>query len=180
MNGITEANHLGSGRQLRALLVRLLFMDSMTNPFVIWEATWKLLCDGILYDVRRRLNNTGIQLYILEFLCVEIVLSLVYPHIDYICLQSFILSVAGIQINDNDLKNLCLIEFDKLLYMNGKSLKSYESMPQPTNAEMEQFKHRFLADELNYNMDELAAIHLSLMSTLTSEGFYFLYGYGGT
>jgi len=101
VNGITEASHLGSGRQLRALFVRLLFMDSMTNPFVVWEATWKILCDGILYDVRKRLNNPGIQLYILNFfyllkLCcpwyIHILTIYVYNH-SFSLLQVFRLMI---------------------------------------------------------------------------------------
>ncbi|XP_058729905.1 uncharacterized protein LOC131601957 [Vicia villosa] len=161
VDAIIEASHLASGNQMRRLFVMLLFMDSMTNPFVVWEATWKLLCDGILYDARKRLNNPGLQ------------------------------------IMDDDLKNLCLIEFERLLSMNGKSLDNIESMPQPSNSEMQQFKNSLLAGELNYDKEEMVATHMSLMSTLTVEqrsvydqiinsvmmdcgGFYFLHGYGGT
>ncbi|XP_004501122.1 uncharacterized protein, partial [Cicer arietinum] len=158
---ITEASQLASGHQLRRLFVILLFMNSMTNPFVVWEATWKLLCDGILYEKRKMLNNPGLQ------------------------------------ISDDELKNICLVELDKLLFMSGKSLKSFKTMPCPTHSNMNQFENRFLADELNYDKDELAATHISLLSSLTAEqrsvydqiiasvmtnsgGFYFLYGYGGT
>lgn len=80
--------------------------------------------------------------------------------------------------------------------MKGKSLNDIESMPQPSNYEMVKFRNSLLAGELTYDKEELAATHMSLMSTLTaeqrsvydqiinyvmtaSEGFYLLHGYGG-
>ncbi|CAI8597976.1 unnamed protein product [Vicia faba] len=78
MYPITEASQVASGNQLRKLFVMLLYMDSMTNPYVVWDATWKLACSGILYDARKRLKNSGLQ------------------------------------IADDEFKNLCLIEIEKL------------------------------------------------------------------
>ena len=63
VDAIIEASHLASGNQIRRLFVMLLYMDSMANPFVVWEATWTLLCDGLLYDARKMLHNPGIELY---------------------------------------------------------------------------------------------------------------------
>lgn len=91
---------------------------------------------------------------------------------------------------------MCLIELDKVLSINGKSLKNFDGMPQPNFSDVFQFEDRLLADELNYNRDEMAELKASLMSSLTSEqrsvfdeimnvvmldtgGIYFLYGYGG-
>lgn len=56
INAITEAADLASGHQLRRLFTTLLAMNTMNNPEVVWESTWKLLADGIVYDRRRHLN----------------------------------------------------------------------------------------------------------------------------
>jgi hypothetical protein len=44
---------------LRRLFVCLLNMNWMTKPDVVWNETWKLLADGILYDRRRTLKIPG-------------------------------------------------------------------------------------------------------------------------
>ena len=56
IDAITEASDLGSGNELRKLFVTLLVMNTMTNPFVVWNNTWKLLSDGIVYGRRKDLN----------------------------------------------------------------------------------------------------------------------------
>jgi hypothetical protein len=104
---------------------------------------------------------------------------------------------ADLQISDSVLKNLCLIELEKLLSCNGKSLNDYKSLPYPIFEEMFAMENRFIADELNYDKDKLRELHESLLGKLTEEQhsvystimksvlsqdgqFYFLYGYGGT
>jgi hypothetical protein len=59
IDGIKEAHERESGYMLRRLFVRLLNMNSMTKPDVVWNETWKLLADGILYDRRRTLKISG-------------------------------------------------------------------------------------------------------------------------
>jgi hypothetical protein len=58
--GIKEVSNLASGFQMRLLFVRLLIMDTMTKPDVVWNATWRLLADGIIYHRRKTLNIPGI------------------------------------------------------------------------------------------------------------------------
>ncbi|CAH9122206.1 unnamed protein product, partial [Cuscuta epithymum] len=70
-------------------------------------------------------------------------------------------------------------------------------MPQPDTSIISESENRLLLDELNYDRTKLAAEHIQLMSTMTSEqrsiydtimecikddngGLFFLYGYGGT
>jgi len=59
IDAIKEASDLFSGHQLRKLFVSWLNMNTMTEPFDVWNATWKLLADGILYERRRELNMPG-------------------------------------------------------------------------------------------------------------------------
>ncbi|MCH79884.1 ATP-dependent DNA helicase PIF1 [Trifolium medium] len=160
-DGMTEAYASATGGQMRSLFVRLLNMNTMTNPYDVWNSTWKLLADGILYNRRRTLN------------------------------------LPELQVTEDELKNLCLIEIQKLLMRNGRSLSDYKSMPEPLDEDVNNFENQLIADELSYNRDELGVLHASLVQQLTEEQhsvyqkimtsvlsesgeFYFLYGYGGT
>ncbi|XP_024009407.1 uncharacterized protein LOC112084492 [Eutrema salsugineum] len=62
IDGINEASMWGSGDFLRKLFCVMLLTDSLINPFGVWEETWNLLSDDILY--RRRLfeNNPELDL----------------------------------------------------------------------------------------------------------------------
>ena len=59
IDGITENGELGSGQQLRWLFVHLLTTSTMTSPDIVWDATWQLLSDAILFECRRHLNISG-------------------------------------------------------------------------------------------------------------------------
>lgn len=115
----------------------------------------------------------------------------------FILLINFFFPYLDLQIGDEDLINLCLIEIEKLLYSNGRSLKEFPGLPYPRFFEGFNFENRFVADELNYNKENMSKIHEELVSRLTSEqmrvytkvldsvlnnkgGLFFLYGFGGT
>jgi hypothetical protein len=49
IDGITENGELGSGHQSRWLFVHLLTTRTMMSPDIVWDATWQLLSDGILF-----------------------------------------------------------------------------------------------------------------------------------
>ncbi|AET04226.1 hypothetical protein MTR_8g086130 [Medicago truncatula] len=59
IDGITENGEFGSGQQLRWLFVHLLTTSTMMSPNIVWDATWQLLSDGILFERRRHLNIPG-------------------------------------------------------------------------------------------------------------------------
>ncbi|GAU30751.1 hypothetical protein TSUD_145490 [Trifolium subterraneum] len=160
-DGLKESYESATGGQMKSLFVRLLNMNTMSNPYDVWISTWKLLADGILYNRRRALN------------------------------------LPELQLTDDELQNLCLIEIQKLLMRNGRSLSDYKSMPQPIYEDVNSFENKLIADELSYNRVELGALHASLLQQLTEEQhyvyskvmtsvlsesgeFYFLYDYGGT
>lgn len=65
--------------------------------------------------------------------------------------------------------NLCLIEIEKVLRTNGRSLKEWPSLPYPSFCETFRFENQFVADELNYNKDEMNVQHQHLVCSLTSE-----------
>ncbi|KAJ1421432.1 hypothetical protein SESBI_13650 [Sesbania bispinosa] len=60
-----------------------------------------------------------------------------------------------LEIPLNELKNLCLIELEKLLLANGKSLRDYHSMPFPNSPPSAQYSDILLFNELSYDIDEM-------------------------
>ncbi|KAL5173100.1 hypothetical protein HKD37_16G045712 [Glycine soja] len=62
IDAIKEANEIGSRNQLRKFFVTLLFTNTMTKPYVIWTATWKLSANGIVYQKRRQLNIPSLHI----------------------------------------------------------------------------------------------------------------------
>jgi ATP-dependent DNA helicase PIF1 len=104
---------------------------------------------------------------------------------------------TDLHIPEDELQNLCLIEIEKLLMCNGKSLKSFTCLPYPTLDSLFAKENKLISDELNYDREELHLLHEELLQKLTDEQhnvystimksvtaqdgqFYFLYGYGGT
>ncbi|XP_024009322.1 uncharacterized protein LOC112084424 [Eutrema salsugineum] len=62
IDGINEASMWGSGDFLRKLFCVMLLTDSLINPFGVWEETWNLLSDDILYRRRSIENNPELDL----------------------------------------------------------------------------------------------------------------------
>jgi len=60
IDAIKEASEFASGHQLRRLFVTLLSMNTISKPDIVWNSTWSILCDGILYQKRKEMNLPGI------------------------------------------------------------------------------------------------------------------------
>ncbi|VFR01704.1 unnamed protein product [Cuscuta campestris] len=133
IEGIKEAVELGSGNQLRKLFVTLLVTNAMSRPCVVWEKTWELLADGILYDRRRLLRNLELTILL------------------------------------DNLQNLYLIEIEKLLNSNGRSLKEFSGMPFPVNNPLNRFQNNFLVEELNYDREKLSIDLKKYLSTMNDD-----------
>ncbi|KAL5141792.1 hypothetical protein HKD37_09G025074 [Glycine soja] len=103
-----------------------------------------------------------------------------------------------LDIDDEQLKNLTLLEIEKLLHVNQKSLKDYPTMPYPEGANHAWcLENNLILSELNYNNDEARSEFENLFSSMTDEqkqiyhkimqavnnnegGMFLLHGYGGT
>ena len=68
IDAIIEASTLASGTQLRRLFVTLLLMNTMSRPEEVWNKTWKLLSDDIVYKKRKEFNLPGISFCFLQTL----------------------------------------------------------------------------------------------------------------
>ncbi|GAU50219.1 hypothetical protein TSUD_408980 [Trifolium subterraneum] len=102
-----------------------------------------------------------------------------------------------LQLTDQELENLTLLEIEKYLQANRRTLKSFKSMPYPDGYVLEQLGNRLIYDERDYDIPTLKQEFNQLFSTLTDEqrkiydqimeavdkqqgGVFFLHGYGGT
>ncbi|KAL3656102.1 hypothetical protein CASFOL_000498 [Castilleja foliolosa] len=74
-----------------------------------------------------------------------------------------------IQLSESAIQNLALIEIEKLLKQQSKSLRDYESMPFPDNVGADVGHSRLVSDELNYDSKALALEHTRLISNMTTE-----------
>jgi hypothetical protein len=59
INAIIEVSELGSDISLRQMFANLLMSNSMSDPLNVWEQLWEILCDGILFQKQRSLNDPG-------------------------------------------------------------------------------------------------------------------------
>ncbi|XP_012837943.1 PREDICTED: uncharacterized protein LOC105958488 [Erythranthe guttata] len=100
-------------------------------------------------------------------------------------------------LSDDSLKNYALIEIEKILQSNGKSLRNFDSMPMPLDSSMDDTENQLVLDELDYDVFTMAEELERYLSSITDEqrrvydaimdavskncgGMYFLYGHGGT
>ncbi|XP_072087306.1 uncharacterized protein [Arachis hypogaea] len=113
---INEVAELTSGHQLRKLFVMLLISNSISNPERVWNATWTLLADGILYERRKALKNQGLNM------------------------------------TDDELKNLCLIEIEKILNSNARSIRDYQSMPYLEMSNVHLFQNKLIEKNLKADL----------------------------
>ena len=65
-------------------------------------------------------------------------------------------------MTDHDLKNLCLIEIEKLLHYNGKCFKVFGSIPYPNVHDVRLYDNK-LTKELNYDSSKLVETYSKLI-----------------
>ncbi|XP_071727769.1 uncharacterized protein [Rutidosis leptorrhynchoides] len=116
---------------------------------------------------------------------------------DYLAADIIHQSISGIQPTREMIQNLILNDIEKTLQSNGKSLRSFSSMPVPTSTNLNLSENPLIIDELSYDMSALESEHLELIAKLNSDqkkaydniinaveadngGVFFLYGYSGT
>ncbi|RYR77566.1 uncharacterized protein [Arachis hypogaea] len=100
-------------------------------------------------------------------------------------------------MSDDEIKQLCLMDIDKILHSYGKTLKDYPPMPLATEVDNSLLTERVIREELNFNRDDLKKNASDMLAIATpeqryafdkivtavycdEEGFFFVYGHGGT
>ncbi|XP_057418412.1 uncharacterized protein LOC130712602 [Lotus japonicus] len=104
---------------------------------------------------------------------------------------------GALRLDDQTLKTLCLVELEKMLVNNGKTLKDFPGIPYPISDEVPQFENVMLFNELRFDIDDMSVKHNDHLMKLNNGqrkvydevidavnksdgGFYFVYGSGGT
>ncbi|XP_055961830.1 uncharacterized protein LOC126681473 [Mercurialis annua] len=99
-------------------------------------------------------------------------------------------------ITDDRLKNLVLIDLERLINRNGYSLSDY-NLPMPNESVMHDSTNRLLVEELSFDLLEMKTKHDKMLTTLNHEqkniydavvssvylglgNQFFIYGHGGT
>ncbi|KAG4990661.1 hypothetical protein JHK87_024118 [Glycine soja] len=170
---IKEAKDWGIANYLRKLFVLMLLTCAVTKPEELWNQTWNWLAKDIVYHYKKQLSTQ--------------------PLFNY-----FLYHLLQLDIDDDQLKNLTLLEIEKILHANQISLKDYPTMPYPKGANLAWcLENSLILSELNYNNDEARSKFENLFSSMTDEqkqiyqkimqavnnnevDMFFLYGYGGT
>ncbi|XP_025703768.2 uncharacterized protein [Arachis hypogaea] len=107
------------------------------------------------------------------------------------------LHIPRITMTDEELQTFCLIEIEKLLQANGKSLRDFAGMPLPNVNLVSQFSNSLVLRELEYDISVMLEEHDSNFPKLNEEqksiydriihcvtnkehGLFFIYGFGRT
>ena len=82
----------------------------------------------------------------------------------------FLYHLLELEIDDEQLKNLTLLEIEKLLHPHQTSLKDYPTMPYPEGANLALcLENSLILSELNYNNDEARSEFENLFLSMTGN-----------
>ncbi|XP_072054189.1 uncharacterized protein [Arachis hypogaea] len=102
---------------------------------------------------------------------------------------------AELTMSDDEIKQLCLMDIDKILHSYGKTLTDYPPMPLAIEVDSSLLTERIIREELNFNRDDLKKNASDMLAIATPEqryafdkivtavycdegGFFFVYGHG--
>ena len=85
------------------------------------------------------------------------------------------LFVAALNLNFELLKNLTLIEIEKLLQNNRRSLKEFPSMPYLNDFAVNYCGNRLVYAELDYNKDDELRIFETNFSSMTGKFLFLIF-----
>ncbi|MCI06101.1 helicase-like protein, partial [Trifolium medium] len=81
--------------------------------------------------------------------------------------QRLIARNRDLQLTDDEIENLTLLEIEKYLQGNRRSLREFGSMPYPKGYVLEQLGNRLIYDERNYDVPTLKEEFAELSASLT-------------
>ncbi|KAF1862391.1 hypothetical protein Lal_00026922 [Lupinus albus] len=125
------------------------------SRYTIGRLIWVSTCTGELYYLRMMLRVVkGLTYY--EGIRI----------VSNIRCATFHALIWGLVLTDEQLQNLTLMEIEKLLERNRRSLKDYPSMPFPYGYITSQLGNRLIYEELNYDTGELKKNFNTLFNSL--------------
>ncbi|XP_022007740.1 uncharacterized protein LOC110907007 [Helianthus annuus] len=116
---------------------------------------------------------------------------------DILYQQRKITGIADLDLQQEELENICLSEIEKLLLTNGSTVRNFDDMPSVQDNYASSSNNRLIMKELSYDILALQREHDGYVKCLTAEqemiyqivteatekgdgGVFFVYGYGGT
>ncbi|RYR34747.1 hypothetical protein Ahy_A10g049752 [Arachis hypogaea] len=75
-------------------------------------------------------------------------------------------------MSDDEIKQLCLMNIDKILHSYGKILKDYPPMPLATEVDSSLLTERVIREQLNFNRDKLKKNASDMLAIATPEHKY--------
>jgi hypothetical protein len=84
----------------------------------------------------------------------------------------FLIFHADLELTQDQIDNLTLIEIEKLLEENRKSLSDYPDIPYPSNYVTAQLGNRLIYDEKNYDVKQQKSEFETLFKSLTGIIFF--------
>ncbi|XP_024014486.1 uncharacterized protein LOC112088437 [Eutrema salsugineum] len=161
IDGITEASNWGTGFFLRRLFAIMLLTDCLINLGGVWEETWHLLSEDIVYRRRSVENNPDLTLddQQLKNLTLDDVESILRSN------GSSLANYDGMPIPDSTNHNPAInrLLFDERNYDKAEMAAIHDSM-------------------LPGLTDEQRKVFSEIMEAVTEDkgGVFFVYGFGGT
>ncbi|XP_075099170.1 uncharacterized protein LOC107776958 [Nicotiana tabacum] len=162
VDAIMEASNWGMTSYLRQLFAMLLLSNSMSRPESVWQATWHLLSEDILYEERRILDHPEAHLTDEELKnrCLQKLETFLKG-----CGRSFLdfPTMPRPVYNTEEVDNNNRLIRDELRY-NKRALAE---------------EHQQLVKNLT---DEQKSVYEKIIRDVNEDkvGFFFLYGFGGT
>jgi hypothetical protein len=80
-----------------------------------------------------------------------------------------------LQLTDEQLENLTLLEIEKILERNNRSLNEFKTMPYPNDYITADLGNRLIYDEHNYDVQSLKAEFKELFKLLTGYQLLFIH-----
>ncbi|XP_056848907.1 uncharacterized protein LOC130499037 [Raphanus sativus] len=160
IEAIKDCSDNSSGTYARKLFSRVLVSKTLSQPYLVWEATWEYLTDDILYKKRRETGNAELNLTIDQI--KNIALTEIQNHLlsNGRSLHKWPLMPKP---DDFGCYNGNRLIDDELKYVVEDQLKENERLIAMITDEQRGFYNEILDAVLN-----------------DSGGVFFLYGYGGT
>ncbi|XP_016185493.1 uncharacterized protein LOC107627148 [Arachis ipaensis] len=124
-------------------------------------------------------SGAGIGTVAVSCLCSDVRIEVVSHSHNFLCrksVQDFISYLwdahEKLTMSDDEIKQLCLIDIDKILHSYYKTLKDYPPMPLATEVDSSLLTERVIREELKFNRDDLKKNTSDMLAIATPEQKY--------